>query len=225
MNILYYDHWYDQSIIKLETAKSLYSMLKEKIYENKNDVSPHDIVMLNQCILLIRSPIDYALRAVSIYYSGDTRVMLPVNNDKKRFIREFKKRTKCEDDKLCEHFWSLKDSSHDNSLWYKKLNTLSNDEKHNYIVKSIQRTKFTPIEYTDEIGIEYQSSLTIENTDLDSLISFYKDMFSVDMSNLKDQEYVEEIFFEYDDTEVFESLDYLSNLVLKFINYIYSIIK
>ncbi|PKI10982.1 hypothetical protein CW747_02245 [Staphylococcus shinii] len=208
--------WYQQCIYKME-----YFLKEIEILKQKESFELFDQIRLNTLLNIIKSPMEYATLALTKSVSNKSNAFVPFrknNFDDKNFRKIIKEKIGYVDDDI----FSIYNRLFVDDL-YKQFNDMHNYEKHTQIN--------THIEYiTENTGyMELPGNIIINNNtnvrrkESNQNIVTWDDR-EMDISNNDGYTCKEELYFEYNDKEVFNFLDevfqMVNNLVIDIKEYI-----
>lgn len=201
--------WEQQCICKLE-----YFLNEIKYLEQKSNFDIYDQIRINTLLNILKSPMEYATLTLTKYVSKKQRAFLPFRKDyfnDKDFRNHIKEKIGYVDDDI----FTIYNNLFKNDL-YKVFNDMQNYEKHSHInVHNQYVTENTgTIEYPGGIIIKDNVIVRKLGTDQKGLV--YNNEES-DLSQNKGYSYEEELYFEYNNREVFSFLDDVYHMVYKFI--------
>lgn len=201
--------WYQQCIYKMKYFSKEIEILKQK-----ESFELFDQIRLNTLLNIIKSPMEYATLALTKSVSNKRNAFVPFRKtyfDDKKFRKIIKEKLGYVDDDI----FSIYNRLFVDDL-YKQFNDMHNYEKHTQIN--------THIEYiTENTGyMEFPGNIIINN----SIIKRAKgseqkgvtwNEENIDISENEGYTYKEELYFEYNDKEVFSFLDDVYHMVYKFV--------
>lgn len=201
--------WYQQCIYKME-----YFLKEIEILKQKESFDLFDQIRLNTLLNIIKSPMEYATLALTKSVSNKSNAFVPFRKndfDDKNFRKIIKEKIGYVDDDI----FSIYNRLFVDDL-YKQFNDMQNYEKHSHInVHNQYVTENTgTIEYPGGIIIKDNVIVRKLGTDQKGLV--YNNEES-DLSQNKGYTYEEELYFEYNNREVFSFLDEVYHMVNNFV--------
>lgn len=201
--------WYQQCIYKME-----YFLKEIEILKQKESFELFDQIRLNTLLNIIKSPMEYATLALTKSVSNKSNAFVPFrknNFDDKNFRKIIKEKIGYVDDDI----FSIYNRLFVDDL-YKQFNDMHNYEKHTQIN--------THIEYiTENTGyMELPGNIIINNItnvrrkESNQNIVTWDDR-EIDITKNEGYTYKEELYFEYNNREVFSFLDEVYHMVYKFV--------
>lgn len=204
--------WYQQCIYKMKYFSKEIETLKQK-----KSFDLFDQIKVNTLLSIIKSPMEYATLALTKSVSNKNYAYVPFRKtyfDDEKFRKVIKEKIGYVNDEIFFIF---------NKLFvdelYKQFNDMQNDEKHSNINTHI-------VYVTENTGyIEFPGNIIIK----DSVIKRIKgseqkgvtwNEENVDLSKNEGYTYEEELYFEYNNREVFSFLDEVYHMVNNFVLYI-----
>lgn len=201
--------WYQQSIYKLE-----YFLKEIELLKQKTNFGMFDHIRLNALLNIVKSPMEYAILALTKNVSNKSNAYVPFRKtyfDDKKFRQIIKEKIGYVDNDI----FSIYNKLFENNL-YTSFNNMQNDEKHSHInVHNKYVTENTGnIEYPGGIVIKNNIIVREFGTDQKGLV--YNNEES-DLSQNEGYTYEEELYFEYNNREVFSFLDEVYHMVNNFV--------
>ncbi|MDW4058628.1 hypothetical protein QI253_11040 [Staphylococcus saprophyticus] len=201
--------WYQQCIYKME-----YFLKEIEILKQKESFELFDQIRLNTLLNIIKSPMEYATLALTKSVSNKSNAFVPFrknNFDDKNFRKIIKEKIGYVDDDI----FSIYNRLFVDDL-YKQFNDMHNYEKHTQIN--------THIEYiTENTGyMELPGNIIINNItnvrrkESNQNIVTWDDR-EIDITKNEGYTYEEELYFEYNNREVFSFLDEVYHMVNNFV--------
>ncbi|HBY82668.1 hypothetical protein [Staphylococcus sp.] len=201
---------YEQSIQKLEFCLFHMDYLK-----NKEELDLNDQIMINLLLNVFKSSMEYSLQNLKLSnnISKNKKVYIPNKMELKSVVKFYEilnERFGINDKKGREIFDNLFSRG-----TYIQFNSMQNKEKHTRI--NIQTKNITKgIGYSEQNGLTIKGvSITGKEDNVDNLIMVNNNQ--IDYDKVKGYSYEEEIYFEYNNREVFEFLDEVYQMVNNFV--------
>ncbi|AXV42940.1 hypothetical protein K1Y28_04955 [Staphylococcus warneri] len=201
---------YEQSIQKLNFCLYHIENLKKK-----EELDLNDQIMINLLLNVYKSVMEYSIQRIKKHnnVSKNKKPYIPNKKEMKSietFYNLLNERFGVNDNRGREIFDSLFYTE-----TYNEFNKMQNNEKHSMI--NVQFKNITKgIGYTEQKGVIIKDvSISGHEDNVDTLIM--PNSRKIDFSKVKDYSYKEEIYFEYNNREVFEFLDDVYQMVNNFV--------
>ncbi|WHI53736.1 hypothetical protein [Mammaliicoccus lentus] len=201
--------WYEQCNYKMEY------FIKEIEYLKQKDVlNMYDQIRINTLLNIIKSPMEYATFALTQTVGKQKNAYIPFRKpymDDKNYKKEINKKFGYVDETIFNIYNKLFESD-----VYEQFNDMHNNEKHTSINDHVEYISENTgvMNLPGNINIGNNTIKRPKDGESKGVVLYGEEL---DLTQNKGYSYDEEIYFEYNNREVFEFLDEVFNLVNNFV--------
>jgi len=201
--------WFRQSVYKLD-----YVLMEIDFLKSVQKHSVYDQIRINTLLNLLKSPMEYAVQALTHFKGKKTTSFIP--HKQKHYTKDkYKQYVQKKFGWIDEPILNILNGLFEDDL-YECFNDMHNNEKHSNI--NIQRKKIIENSglgvYGNNIVINNVTIIRDEDSDNKGIVIDDKE---IDITKNEGYTYEEELYFEYNNREVFSFLDEVYHMVNNFV--------